>query len=153
MKNKKVLFVLVSILFSLTMMFSFSFSAFATGEPYNPDAEVTSEPFSEEVTEPYTEAPTEEVTEAPTQEQTEEQSEESTESYTQSEVDTLPEVESGEVVVPTAEEFPEFEVSDISLLGGVISWLCVAVGIAVIAGVLVSQRTKQVSNHRDNRRR
>ena len=102
MKNKKVLFVLVSILFSLTMMFSFSFSAFATGEPYNPDTEVTSEPFSEEVTEPYTEAPTEEETEAPTQEQTEEQSEESTESYTQSEVDTLPEVESGEVVVPTA---------------------------------------------------
>ncbi|MBQ4129739.1 MAG: hypothetical protein IJD68_08240 [Ruminococcus sp.] len=67
--------------------------------------------------------------------------------------DELPQVESQEVTEPTEIEIPDVEVTDTSLLGGVIAWLCVAVGIAVIAGVLVSQRTKRNSNSSDSRRR
>lgn len=151
MRNKKVLLVIVSFLFSIVMMSSVVVVAFATADPNNPDEEVTSEPiYTEEVTEPISSEPTEEPTEPLTEEVTEEQT---TEEYYEDvpEYETLPQVE--DVTKPTEEEFPEYEVSDISLLGGVISWLCVAVGIAVIAGVLVSQRTKQVSGHRDNRRR
>ncbi|MBQ8859717.1 MAG: hypothetical protein IJ015_00090 [Ruminococcus sp.] len=71
------------------------------------------------------------------------------------EVETqLPQVEETEIVEPTKMAIPDVEVSDTSLMGGVIAWLCVAVGIAVVAGVLVSQRTRQVgSNPKDNRRR
>jgi len=152
MRNKKALLAVVSFLFSVVMMFSVMGVAFATADPYNPDEEVSSEPiYTEEVTEPPTDEPTEEATEPPTEEESEEQTEETSESEEYYEDETLPQVE--DVTKPTEEEFPEYEISDISLLGGVISWLCVAVGIAVIAGVLVSQRTKQVSGHRDNRRR
>ena len=38
---------------------------------------------------------------------------------------------------------PDVIVSDTSLLGGVIAWLCVAVGIALIVGVMVSKRTRR----------
>ena len=67
----------------------------------------------------------------------------------------LPQVESQDITEPTTEPIPEVEVSDTSLIGGVIAWLCVAVGIAVIAGVLVSQRTRQTggSQNRESRRR
>ena len=149
MRNKKAILTIVSFLFSVVMICSFAFSAFATDEPAYSE-EVTEPVYSEEVTEPETVEPTEEETEPPTEEATEEQTEEVSED-TGYEPEQLPQVE--DVTKPTEEEFPEYEVSDISLLGGVISWLCVAVGIAVIAGVLVSQRTKQVSGHRDNRRR
>ena len=69
--------------------------------------------------------------------------------------DELPQVESQDITEPTTEPIPEVEVSDTSLIGGVIAWLCVAVGIAVIAGVLVSQRTRQTggSQNRESRRR
>ena len=54
--------------------------------------------------------------------------------------------------VQPATEFQIPDVPEVSLVSGVVSWLCVAVGIAVLAGVLVSQRTKQVQKP-DNRRR
>ena len=60
-------------------------------------------------------------------------------------LDELPAVSSEEVVLATTVPIPDIEVSDTSLLGGVIMWLCVAVGIAVIAGVMVSKRTKRKS--------
>ena len=66
----------------------------------------------------------------------------------------MPEIESQEVATETTMELPEVEVSDTSLLGGVIAWLCVALGIAVIAGVLVSQRTRQLNpSNKDSKRR
>lgn len=58
-------------------------------------------------------------------------------------LDELPTVQEYEIELATAVELPDIEVSDTSLLGGVIAWLCVAVGIAVIAGVLVSKRTRR----------
>ena len=53
----------------------------------------------------------------------------------------LPEVSQGELNIPKAVVIPEVEVSDASLFSGIVMWLCVALGIAVIVGVLVSKRT------------
>ena len=53
----------------------------------------------------------------------------------------LPEVSSGELEIPKAVVIPDVEVSDASLFSGIVMWLCVALGIAVIVGVLVSKRT------------
>lgn len=55
----------------------------------------------------------------------------------------LPSVKEGEVVVATAIAVPQAEVSDASLFSGIIMWLCVAVGIAVVVGVMVSRRTRR----------
>ena len=53
----------------------------------------------------------------------------------------LPEVSEGELNIPKAVVIPDVEVSDASLFSGIVMWLCVALGIAVIVGVLVSKRT------------
>jgi len=53
----------------------------------------------------------------------------------------LPEVSSSEVDIPKAVVIPDVAVSDASLFSGIVMWLCVALGIAVIVGVLVSKRT------------
>lgn len=65
------------------------------------------------------------------------------ETVPQQKVDELPQVESQQVDLAQNIKIPDIEVSDTSLMGGVIAWLCVALGIAVIAGVLASQRTRQ----------
>lgn len=56
-------------------------------------------------------------------------------------LDDLPAVSSPEVEVATAEPLPDVEVSDATLFSGIVMWLCVAVGISVVAGVMVSKRT------------
>lgn len=53
----------------------------------------------------------------------------------------LPAVSNGEVEIPKAVVIPDVAVSDASLLSGIVMWLCVALGIAVIVGVMVSKRT------------
>ena len=55
----------------------------------------------------------------------------------------LPEVSSQQVVEATAVPMPEVAVSDASLFSGIVMWLCVALGIAVVVGVLVSKRTRR----------
>ncbi len=55
----------------------------------------------------------------------------------------LPAVTPSEVVQATAVVIPDVAVSDASLLSGSVMWLCVALGIAVIVGVLVSKRTRR----------
>ena len=61
--------------------------------------------------------------------------------YTEPEhLNELPTAVSGEVIEATAVVLPDVEVSEASLFSGIIMWLCVAVGIAVIVGVLVSKR-------------
>lgn len=54
---------------------------------------------------------------------------------------SLPTVAPAEVVEATAEPLPDVAVSDATLFSGIIMWLCVAVGISVVAGVMVSKRT------------
>ena len=53
----------------------------------------------------------------------------------------LPQVNQGEVIEATAVVIPDVAVSDASLFSGIVMWLCVALGIAVLVGVLVSKRT------------
>ena len=162
MRKKKLITALISLLTVILMTVTLTATVFAT-EEYIPDT-----PAVEEVTEGYepeepeyqpeTEYIPEETGAAIETEPVEE--EEVTEPETQeSEEDKplfdLPEVESHEVIIPTTVKLPDIEVSDTSLMGGVIAWLCVALGIAVIAGVLVSQRTRQVptgSSNSDRRR-
>ena len=60
-------------------------------------------------------------------------------------LDELPTVSSGEVVEATAVVLPDVEVTDASLFSGTVMWLCVAVGIAVVVGVMVSKRTRRRS--------
>ena len=97
--------------------------------------------------EPETEAPyIEEATQAPEEEEqpVEEETKEiaAVSAYTEPEhLDELPTVTPYEIMLATEIPLPDVEVSDTSLLGGVIAWLCVAVGIALIAGVMVSKRT------------
>lgn len=55
----------------------------------------------------------------------------------------LPEVSSQQVVEATAVPMPTVAVSDASLFSGIVMWLCVALGIAVVVGVLVSKRTRR----------
>lgn len=62
--------------------------------------------------------------------------------YTPNEnLENLPTVAKVEVAAATAEPLPDVEVSDASLFSGIVMWLCVAVGISVVAGVMVSKRT------------
>ena len=58
-------------------------------------------------------------------------------------LDELPTLAPAEMQPATAVVLPDVEVSDASLLSGVIMWLCVAVGIAVVVGVMVSKRTRR----------
>ena len=137
----------------ITLLFAFSllsFTVFATGEEGAADTPAGDEPApTQEYIAPETEAPyIEVVTEAPDEEP--EQQEEETEevaaisTYTEPEhLNELPTVTPQEVMLATEIPLPDVIVSDTSLLGGVIAWLCVAVGIALIVGVMVSKRTRR----------
>ncbi len=155
MRTKKLIATLISLLTVIVMTGVVSITAFATDENTSIFEEATAEVLTES---PATEAVTTPVeTEPPYVEpETQEETQEETEAPTHYDVygDDLPEVESHEVATETTVVLPEVEVSDTSLLGGVIAWLCVALGIAVIAGVLVSQRTRQMNpSSKDNKRR
>ncbi len=156
MRSKKVIATLIFVLTVIMMMFMVSTAVFATdipGENY-PEydfGEVTEGGYDEDP-QPQTEFIPE--TEPPYEEPVETQAEETQAPVDDNDdVDDLPQVPSQEVVIPTSVKLPDIEVSDTSLMGGVIAWLCVAVGIAVIAGVLVSQRARQVSSSTRNDRR
>lgn len=70
--------------------------------------------------------------------------EEATSAYEEPEyLGDLPEVSPEQVVEATAVVMPTVAVSDASLFSGIVMWLCVALGIAVIVGVLVSKRTRR----------
>lgn len=155
MRTKKLIATLISLLTVIVMTGVVSITAFATDENTPIFEEATAEVLTES---PATEAVTTPVeTEPPYVEpETQEETQEETEAPTHYDVygDDLPEVESHEVATETTVVLPEVEVSDTSLLGGVIAWLCVALGIAVIAGVLVSQRTRQMNpSSKDSKRR
>lgn len=55
----------------------------------------------------------------------------------------LPEAAPTEVIFATTMVLPDVAVSDASLTSGIIMWMCVAVGIAVVVGVMVSKRTRR----------
>ena len=55
----------------------------------------------------------------------------------------LPAVSPSQVQEATSVAIPVVAVSDASLFSGIVMWLCVALGIAVVVGVLVSRRTRR----------
>lgn len=152
MRNVKTAKTVISILTAILITFIMTFSAFAVEEPVVSDPEVfvpeetQAEIYVPEETQGYVETEPEYVveTEAPQQEQEDEEEQQvETPENSGGNTNELPKVDPTEIIAPTSVELPDVEVSDTSLLGGVIAWLCVAVGIAVIAGVLVSQRARQ----------
>ena len=151
MRMKKQIPAFISLLTVILMMFTVTFAVCATDEyideepPQIPEDEVVTEYIPE--VEPETQYIPEDIPEVVETEPQEEQADVYEETQPpQNPVDELPQVESYEIIVPTTGKLPEIEVSDASLMGGVIAWLCVALGIAVIAGVLVSQRTRQINS-------
>lgn len=172
MRNNKVMKTLVSIFTVLLLSFMVATTVFAVDAPQGDTPVVDTEIATDVVDEPQyvetevepdydfeeeTEPVYEEETNAPVEEDDEYIGElqEETQAPTYYEVfgDDLPEIDDSEVVKPTVVRIPDVEVSDTSLMGGVIAWLCVAVGIAVVAGVLFSQRTRQVGSSYSNDRR
>ncbi len=158
MRNNKAGFAVVFLLVAIIMMVGACSAAYATDEPtyFEPEtqAQDVTDPPTDAPTDPPTQAQTDPPTDAPTEAVTQQESEQTNEQQSgDDKKDSLPKVNIGSVVVPEALNIPKAEISDTSLMGGVISWLCVAVGIAVLAGVLVSQRAKQVAKPRDSRRR
>lgn len=164
MRKRKLVASLISLLTVVILIFVMAVETFATDEsqvlePESQYVEETQE-MSDETVPPTQEETQPEAKETQEPEQPQESYEEEEPQETQAPTyyeaygDDLPQVEESDIVEPTKMAIPDVEVSDTSLIGGVIAWLCVAVGIAVIAGVLVSQRTRQVgSNSKDNRRR
>ena len=172
MRNTKFFTTAISILTAILMMFMVSFTVFATGElgtlvPPQDDAQPTQVVIddvqqTDAVGEPDYEFDDSEDTDTDSDDDDDgivviDPTWEETQAPTYYDVysEELPQVESQDITEPPTEPIPEVEVSDTSLIGGVIAWLCVAVGIAVIAGVLVSQRTRQTggSQNRESRRR
>lgn len=164
MKNKNIFNAFVIVMTVMALVFAMSFTVFATEAPveevpsedYVQPQEYPSENYVDDAEdnydEPVYEEPSEEVYEEPSQEEYDDSYENYVENTQPSSEDSyegkLPQVSSENVTEPTTMKIPDIEVSDTSLIGGVIAWLCVAVGIAVIAGVLVSQRTRQSSGVR-----
>lgn len=145
---------LAVVFIAMSVIFAFSASA-ADAVEENEQQQVEEEQQQQEITE----APAIEETQAPQNQEQEQQlaqddnnqnNENDIEVYAQEYTDApqekkdeLPQVASEKVVEATTVKLPDVKVSDTTLVGGVIAWLCVAVGIAVIAGVLVSKRTRR----------
>lgn len=145
-RKKSIANLIFTLMVSLTLVVIATVTVFATGEGSDILVEETSgyvETIYEE-TRPgtiYEETQPEYVQETEYIEETS-----APETYYDIYYEELPQVASEEVVEATTVVIPAVEVTETSLIGGVIAWLCVAVGIAVIAGVLVSQRTRQTSS-------
>ena len=87
--------------------------------------------------------PTEPVEDSTEAEPTEEPEDDRSAYSVPEHLDELPEAADGEVVPATAVPVPQAAVSNASLFSGIVMWLCVAVGIAVVVGVMVSKRTRR----------
>lgn len=172
MRRKPFLIHVISLLLALSVLFFASaFTAYAVGEDGEPDgAQVYEEPaeYPQDTPvqepqetpqeEPQQDIPAEEPQQEPAQEEPAQEEpsytpiyeyiygygEDMISEYVEPEyLGELPEVSAGEVVEATAVVIPEVAVSDASMLSGIVMWLCVALGIAVIVGVLVSKRTRR----------
>lgn len=166
MKNKRALSIILSLILSLTVLVAAgAVTAFAVGEDEqqsvtegyqeNPPADTPVADVTQQEQAPVDQQPAEQPAEQP-QAQPETSapdngqlyeyiygySEDVTSAYEEPQhLSDLPEVSPSEVVEATAVVIPEVAVSDATMFSGIVMWLCVALGIAVIVGVLVSKRT------------
>ena len=105
----------------------------------NVPSEAGEDPGEGEITEP---AQVETAPPEPTEEDYIEGGAEATSAYEEpTHLSELPEAKPGEVPAATAVAVTKVAVNDASVFAGIVMWLCVALGIAVIVGVLVSKRT------------
>lgn len=170
MKNKRALSIILSLILSLTVLVAAgAVTAFAVGEEEqqsategyqeNPPADtpvadvtqqeqapVDQQPADQPADQPAEQPQAQPETSAPGNGQLYEYiygySEDVTSAYEEPQhLSDLPEVSPSEVVEATAVVIPEVAVSDATMFSGIVMWLCVALGIAVIVGVLVSKRT------------
>lgn len=170
MKNKRALSIILSLILSLTVLAAAgAVTAFAVGEDEqqsateshqeNPPADTPAADVTQQEQAPVDQQPADQPAEQPA-EQPQAQpetsapgngqlyeyiygySEDVTSAYEEPQhLSDLPEVSPSEVVEATAVVIPEVAVSDATMFSGIVMWLCVALGIAVIVGVLVSKRT------------
>ena len=170
MKNKRALSIILSLILSLTVLVAAgAVTAFAVGEDEqqsvteshqeNPPADTPAADVTQQEQAPVDQQPADQPAEQPA-EQPQAQpetsasgngqlyeyiygySEDVTSAYEEPQhLSDLPEVSPSEVVEATAVVIPEVAVSDATMFSGIVMWLCVALGIAVIVGVLVSKRT------------
>ncbi len=170
MKNKRALSIILSLILSLTVLVAAgAVTAFAVGEDEqqsateshqeNPPADTPAADVTQQEQAPVDQQPADQPADQPA-EQPQVQpetsapgngqlyeyiygySEDVTSAYEEPQhLSDLPEVSPSEVVEATAVVIPEVAVSDATMFSGIVMWLCVALGIAVIVGVLVSKRT------------
>ena len=170
MKNKRALSIILSLILSLTVLAAAgAVTAFAVGEDEqqsateshqeNPPADTPAADVTQQEQAPVDQQPADQPADQPA-EQPQAQpetsapgngqlyeyiygySEDVTSAYEEPQhLSDLPEVSPSEVVEATAVVIPEVAVSDATMFSGIVMWLCVALGIAVIVGVLVSKRT------------
>lgn len=166
MNNKRALSIILSLILSLTVLVAAgAVTAFAVGEDEqqsategyqeNPPADTPAADVTQQEQAPVDQQPAEQPAEQP-QAQPETSapgngqlyeyiygySEDVTSAYEEPQhLSDLPEVSPSEVVEATAVVIPEVAVSDATMFSGIVMWLCVALGIAVVVGVLVSKRT------------
>ena len=156
MKHHRLYHHLISLLLALSMIAAVGCLCAAGEETQAPVSQienVQTEPYQQEAqAQSQPEAPQEQ---APQQEQPQQEpnqwydpiysyEEDATSPYVEPEhLAELPAVSSSQVQEATSVAIPVVAVSDASLFSGIVMWLCVALGIAVIVGVLVSRRTRR----------
>lgn len=151
MKHHRLYHHLISLLLALSMIAAVGCLCAAGEETQAPVSQienVQTEPYQQETqAQPQQEAPQEQV---PQQEPNQwydpiySYEEDTPSPYVEPEhLAELPAVSSSQVQEATSVAIPVVAVSDASLFSGIVMWLCVALGIAVIVGVLVSRRTRR----------
>jgi hypothetical protein len=151
MKHHRLYHHLISLLLALSMIAAVGCLCAAGEETQAPVSQienVQTEPYQQETqAQPQQEAPQEQV---PQQEPNQwydpiySYEEDTPSPYVEPEhLAELPSVSSSQVQEATSVAIPVVAVSDASLFSGIVMWLCVALGIAVIVGVLVSRRTRR----------
>ena len=156
MKHHRLYHHLISLLLALSMIAAVGCLCAAGEETQAPVSQienVQTEPYQQETqAQPQQEAPQEQ---APQQDQPRQEPNQWYDPIYSYEEDTpspyvepehlaeLPAVSSSQVQEATSVAIPVVAVSDASLFSGIVMWLCVALGIAVIVGVLVSRRTRR----------
>lgn len=159
MKHHRLLYHLISILLALSMIAAVGCMCAAGEETQAPAGQIdnvqtqTEPPQQEEQAQPQQEAAPQE--QAPQQDQPQQEpnqwydpiytyDENATSPYVEPEhLAELPAVSPTQVQEATSVAIPVVAVSDASLFSGIVMWLCVALGIAVVVGVLVSRRTRR----------
>lgn len=156
MKHHRLYHHLISLLLALSMIAAVGCLCAAGEETQAPVSQienVQTEPYQQEAqAQPQQEAPQEQ---APQQDQPRQEPNQWYDPIYSYEEDTpspyvepehlaeLPAVSPSQVQEATSVAIPVVAVSDASLFSGIVMWLCVALGIAVIVGVLVSRRTRR----------